>query len=219
MPLFMMYTFVVCGCLLGLQLLMDHPRVTAKPSHMAMMLLPVAVVICVVLRMCTHILGGPQDILLLFSVLFPFGLIALGVRGMKRQGQRVNRLMVALLVLFLLVIGYFTLFSRDGVTKSTILFDFYKIKRAFATGSAEPLGHVLLNIVLFLPFGFFLAGCCSGKSDKLLYVLVAAAVFTTSIESIQYVLRIGECDLEDLVANVLGAVLGWGGYKLFVKTK
>ena len=50
-------------------------------------------------------------------------------------------------------------------------------------------------------------------------MLVAGIVFTTSIESIQYALRIGECDLEDLVANVLGALLGWGGYKLFVKTK
>lgn len=219
MPLFMMYTFVVCGCLLGLQVLMDHPRVEAKPGHMALILLPVAVVICAVLRMCTHVLGGPQDILLLFSVIFPFGLIAMGVRGMKRHGQQVNKLMVALLVIFVLAIGYVTLFSRDGVTKNIILFDFYKIKRAFATGSVEPLGHVLENIALFMPLGFCLAGCCPKKSDKLLYVLVAGIVFTTSIESIQYVLHIGECDLEDLVANVLGALLGWGGYKLFVKTK
>ena len=219
MPLFMMYTFVVCGCLLGLQMLMDHPRVTAKPTHIALILLPVAVVICVVLRMCTHILGGPQDILLLFSVIFPFGLIAMGVRGLRRYGQRVNKLMVALFVVFLLVIGYITLFSRDGTSSTKILFGFYKIQSAFTTGSVEPLGHVLQNIALFLPFGFCMAGCCPKKSDRILYVLVAGIVFTTSIESIQYVLRIGECDLEDLVANALGAVLGWGGYKLFVKTK
>ena len=219
MPLFMMYTFVVCGCLLGLQMLMEHPRVATKPVHLAAILLPVAVVICVALRMCTHILGGPQDILRLFSVLFPFGLIALGVRGMKRCGQRVNRLMVALFVIFLLAIGYITLFSRDGTSSTKILFGFYKIRSAFTTGSVEPLGHVLQNIALFLPFGFCLAGCCPKKSDKLLYVLVAGIVFTTSIESIQYVLRIGECDLEDLVANALGALLGWGGYKLFMKTK
>ena len=219
MPLFMMYTFVVCGCLLSLQVLMDHPRVEAKPGLMALILLPVAVVICAVLRMCTHVLGGPQDILLLFSVIFPFGLIAMGIRGMKHHGQRVNKLMVALLAIFVLAIGYVTLFSRDGTSSTKILFGFYKIQHAFASGSVEPLGHVLLNIALFLPFGFCLAGCCHQKSDKLLYVLVAGIVFTTSIESIQYALRIGECDLEDLVANVLGALLGWGGYKLFVKTK
>lgn len=219
MPLFMMYSFVACGYMLGLQMLMDHPRIRVKHSHLALGLLPVAVLIGAVLRMCTHVLGGPQDILLLFSVAFPVGIIALGISGLRRYPQQVNRIMVLLFAAAVLAIGYVTLFSRDGTSSTKVLFGLYKIQRAFATGSVQPLGHVLLNIVLFLPFGFFMAGCCPGKSDKLLYVLACGFIFTTAIESSQYVLRIGECDLEDLLANAVGAVVGWGAYKLFVRTK
>lgn len=219
MPLFMMYSFVACGYMLGLQLMMSNPRIDVRPRQLAVILLPVAGMLSLVLHLCTQVLGGPEDILLLFSVLFPFAAIALGVMGMKRHGQRVNRVMVALFGAAILAIGYVTLFSRDGTSSTKVLFGFYKVQQAFTTGSFQPLEHVLMNIILFLPFGFLMTGCCPGKSDKLLYVLACAYIFTTSIEAIQYVLRIGECDLEDLVANVLGGVAGWGAYKLFVRTR
>lgn len=220
MPLFMMYSFVACGCMLALQLMLNNPRIAVKPLHLAAALLPVGVIICVVLRMCTHVLGGPQDILLLFSVLFPAGLVALGVSGMNRNGQRVSRVMAALLAVSLIAIGYMTLFSRDGTNSSIrIYFGLYKIKEAITTGSVQPLGHVFLNFVLFLPYGFFLSACCPGRSDKWLYLLASSFILTLSVESIQYVLRLGECDLEDVVANVAGAIGGFGGYKLFLKTK
>ena len=219
MPLFMMYSFVVCGCLLGLQLMLNNPRIRVKPLHLAAGLAPVALLICVVLRMCTHVLGGPQDILLLFSVLFPAALIGLGVSGLSRHGQKVNRVMVALLVLSLLAIGYMTLFSRDGSSRARILFSLYRIKTAITTGDLSLLEHVFLNVVLFMPYGFFLSACCPGKSDKWLYLLASGLILTLAVESIQYVLRLGECDLEDLLANVLGTLGGWGAYKLFMKTR
>lgn len=219
MPLFMMYSFVVCGCMLMLQLMLNNPRISVKPLPLAAGLAPVAVIICVVLRMCTHVLGGPQDILLLFSVLFPAALIGLGIAGMNRYGHRVSRLMVVLLVVSLLAIGYMTLFSRDGSSRSRILFSLYRIQTAITTGDLSLLGHVFLNFVLFMPYGFFLSACCPGKSDKWLYLLASGFILTLSIESIQYVLRLGECDLEDVVANVAGTLGGWGAYKLFMKTK
>lgn len=219
MPLFMMYSFVACGCMLALQLMLNNPRIAVKPLHLAGALLPVGVIICVVLRMCTHVLGGPQDILLLFSVLFPAALVALGISGMKRGGQQVNRVMVALLVVSLIAIGYMTLFSRDGSSRTRILFSLYRIQTAITTGDLSLLGHVFLNFVLFLPYGFFLSGCCPGRSDKWLYLLASGFILTLSVESIQYVLRLGECDLEDVIANVAGALGGWGAYKLFMKTK
>lgn len=220
MPLFMMYSFVACGYMLALQLLLGNPRIGVRPLQLAAALAPVALIICVVLRMCTHVLGGPQDILLLFSVLFPAALIALGISGMKRGGQRVNRVMVALLVVSLAAIGYMTLFSRDGSNSSVrILFGFYKIRKAITTGDLTQLGHVFLNLVLFLPYGFFLSGCCPGRSDRWLYLLASAMILTLSVESIQYVLRLGECDLEDVAANVAGAMCGWAGYRLFLKTR
>lgn len=219
MPLFMMYSFVVCGCMLVLQLLLNNPRISVKPLYLAAGLTPVAVIICVVLRMCTHVLGGPQDILLLFSVLFPAALVGLGIAGMNRYGHRVSRLMVVLLVVSLLAIGYMTLFSRDGSNRSRILFSLYRIQTAITTGDLSLLGHVFLNFVLFMPYGFFLSACCPGKSDKWLYLLASGFILTLSIESIQYVLRLGECDLEDVIANVAGTLGGWGAYRLFMKTK
>lgn len=219
MPLFMMYSFVFCAYLLAVQLLSNHRRIAVKPLRLALILLPAAMLVMVLLRMCTRVIGGPQDILLLFSVAFPIGLGAWGIYELLNKKNQVNWLMVILLIIFLLAIGYVTLFSRDGNSSTKIIFSLSRVRQAIRTGSVKPLEHLLLNILLFMPLGFALPGCCPGKSDKLIYLIVTGFVLTLSIESIQYVLRVGECDLEDVVGNVLGTLAGWGCFKLFVRTK
>lgn len=70
----------------------------------------------------------------------------------------------------------------------------------------------VLNVVLFLPFGFFLSLMynrhkCIGK------IIGAGILFSVSIEIIQMFGR-GATDINDLITNTAGACLGYYIYKL-----
>ena len=73
------------------------------------------------------------------------------------------------------------------------------------------------NILFFIPFGLlFPRGLIfpnqpwSGKTGRgLKPVLLSALVFSVSIETIQYVATLGVTELDDVICNTLGAVIGF----------
>ncbi|MCM1184693.1 MAG: VanZ family protein [Roseburia sp.] len=64
------------------------------------------------------------------------------------------------------------------------------------------------NIVCFMPFGMYLQW---KKQWKLKTIAVMGLFFSLCIEAMQYVLGTGVSELDDLILNTLGAVIGaWG---------
>ncbi|MBQ8555348.1 MAG: VanZ family protein [Clostridia bacterium] len=219
MPVFMICAFVLCAYMISLQMLADNPRVGGTPSQRRVLLLAVTGVLLGVLLMCCHALGSSDEVLMLLTLLLPCAAVYLGLQGLRRHADALNRPMTVLFILSVLAVCVVTLFSRDGTSSTKVLFGLYKVQQAIATGSLQPLGHVVQNIVLFLPFGFLLTAACPGKRGMLLMVVAYGLLFSTAIESLQYLLSIGECDLEDILANVLGAAAGSGLMRLFVRTR
>ncbi len=66
---------------------------------------------------------------------------------------------------------------------------------------------VLGNIIWFLPFGFFLRWLWREWSWK--GCLLLSAVLSLSIEISQWLLGSGISDVDDLIFNVSGALIGW----------
>lgn len=64
------------------------------------------------------------------------------------------------------------------------------------------------NIVLFIPFGLLF------PLRKWKIVLLSALLFSISIESIQYFMGLGLCELDDVICNTIGAMLGFGTWFL-----
>lgn len=71
----------------------------------------------------------------------------------------------------------------------------------------------LLNVVLFLPFGFLLPLIWPEK-DKFWKVLLAGAAFSMLIELSQ-LLNIRNSDIDDLLLNTLGTVVGFVLYRRY----
>ncbi|MEO6637349.1 MAG: VanZ family protein [Ginsengibacter sp.] len=71
------------------------------------------------------------------------------------------------------------------------------------------------NILLFVPFSVILI--TAFKLIKLRFILLWAAVVSISIEITQYVFQIGFPDIDDVILNVTGALLGFFIYKIFLK--
>lgn len=73
----------------------------------------------------------------------------------------------------------------------------------------------LLNIAMFVPLGVFLP--LAAKPFRRWYRMLAAGAGTSLIiEAIQYLLGRGQADVDDLICNTLGAMLGYCLCMLFV---
>ena len=68
------------------------------------------------------------------------------------------------------------------------------------------------NIGWFVPFGFMLTALL--KKKVFIKVVTLGFTFSFSIEMLQYVFRKGVAELDDLILNVFGAVLGYFLYRL-----
>lgn len=72
------------------------------------------------------------------------------------------------------------------------------------------------NMLLFMPFGFMLPLCFRKGTDiknSLFYVIM----FSFFIEFFQNIFHVGIFDIDDIILNVMGGVIGFGVYKLLLK--
>lgn len=72
------------------------------------------------------------------------------------------------------------------------------------------------NVVMFVPLGVFLPLCWKKQQRLWAFLLTAVAVIVL-IELIQLVTLLGTCDVDDLILNMVGVLLGWIGWKIAAK--
>ncbi|MBO5130487.1 MAG: VanZ family protein [Oscillospiraceae bacterium] len=72
------------------------------------------------------------------------------------------------------------------------------------------------NIIMFIPLGFFLPLVIS-RLRRLWRVILATAAIITLVEITQLLTLMGSCDIDDLILNVIGAVVGYGLFRLIAK--
>ncbi len=73
--------------------------------------------------------------------------------------------------------------------------------------------NLVYNVAAFLPFGILVPLLRRGTRYLLITVL-SAALFSLFLEGIQLVTLLGEFDVDDILLNSLGAVLGMAGFGL-----
>ena len=71
--------------------------------------------------------------------------------------------------------------------------------------------HTIGNLIWFVPLGWMLRG------KRPWTALLAGAALSAFIEIMQYLLMTGTTDVDDILLNALGALLGWGIGRLWKK--
>ena len=92
---------------------------------------------------------------------------------------------------------------------------FYSYKEAWNHFSAREWRNIILNIMMFVPFGFLLP-LVSKKFQVFWKTYLAGFLFTFLIEMIQLLFNLGICELDDFMNNTVGAMIGYGFYRLCV---
>ena len=82
--------------------------------------------------------------------------------------------------------------------------------RAALQGNASLQEEVILNILLYVPLGYLLHYAC----PKLKWWMVILTGFLMSglTEMIQLIFKLGLCEVDDLISNTVGTVIGVGAY-------
>lgn len=139
---------------------------------------------------------------------------------MKKKREWIKRLSWIIFIIYLAGMAYFLFFSeelhRSGSSEYRYnLTLFQEIRRAVYCLQRGNIQYFLLNVVMnvaaFAPFGFFLP-IISPKNRKFLNILLLSGELTLAIELLQLLFKVGIFDVDDLVMNTLGGVLGYVVY-------
>lgn len=214
MQLAMVAILLLCGYFYLYQAV---ARRTANKSSLvviAIVLLGVYLLITVPVVMIISDLGDISFVL--FGVLLLLSCIVLfaGLYGIMRDFRKIHKGMLMLFILYTLMIAYITIFSREEGHSTDVLLTFDSVREAIDTHSLEPLQHVILNAAMFIPLGMLFPLIRPGVLDKFSYVAPLGMMMTTLIEATQMLLKKGQCDIEDIVANTLGTIIGLVLFKI-----
>lgn len=89
------------------------------------------------------------------------------------------------------------------------LIPFLAHKKAFICGDEKELFQILCNIVMFIPFGVLFPIWKEEMVRNVFYLLKYAFYFSFGIELLQLMTKIGCFEIDDMINNVLGAVMGY----------
>lgn len=86
------------------------------------------------------------------------------------------------------------------------------------SSNADFIRHALINLVgnvaMFVPLGF-LVPCIWEKTGKLGWHFLCMAMTIVSVELLQLAAKLGTCDVDDLLLNLIGTAIGFGLFKLW----
>lgn len=134
-------------------------------------------------------------------------------------------------ILYMACILFVTLGMRSYDDESVIVTDLFspyqKIAGVFVRGyhkggwrevlrriinNNAPLESVILNVLLFIPFGYILP-CASNFTNDFRKVVGIGSALSLFIETTQLITHLGWFDVSDIIHNGLGAMIGYWLYK------
>ena len=115
-------------------------------------------------------------------------------------GRKIN---ILLLIAYLAFIVYMTLMHRETAESSIIPELFWSYKQFFT--DPEIRWEILYNIFLFIPLGTML-----GRVFRRWQVVFLPIVIAVGIEVMQYCMGTGICEIDDVISNGIGGLIGYG---------
>ena len=111
------------------------------------------------------------------------------------------------------VIFYMTVYTRGESAEEAV----FKPFQSFQDAKIQPelYRSMLMNVFLFVPLGMSLPFALSWRRCACIFTVILAALFSAGIEYLQYHYALGKCEVDDVIMNTLGALVGTIAYWLF----
>lgn len=119
---------------------------------------------------------------------------------------------VAILIVLLVILYCSTvIYRKNGVETGINLMPFWSYF-AIMDGKEQMVLEKILNVLVYIPIGF-LCGIVF-KEKKLKYTIIVGVASSALIEISQYLFGKGFAELDDVIHNTLGCLIGYGMYLL-----
>lgn len=157
-----------------------------------------------VLNLLTNAIAKVWPMLTIFMVV----LIAIRVSYIRINHERFvfyKEFLNLLFVVYALILFQLLTDTEINTTGGLNLVPFTEMFR-YKVGTPLFYSNVVGNILIFLPFGYFVSGYV--KATKISHILFISAIGSLTVELVQ--LQIGRSfDIDDIILNVIGAVAGF----------
>ena len=135
----------------------------------------------------------------------------------KRVGEKLDKkrlLILSMFIIYGVVVLGVTMLSRGNYYGNNKIYPlFYSYKDAWNDFSKTEWRNIILNICMFVPLGIFIP-LVSEKTKRFWIVYLLGAGITCCIECFQLVTKRGVFELDDLLGNTAGTMIGYGIYRL-----
>ncbi len=164
-------------------------------------------------NMMIDVLRDTWPILVICSIIF----VSMRIVYLVKSDKKIYIHKELLMFLFgIYIMCLFTVVTYQDVESYGNNFTPFKEMFRYTLGSNLFIKNVIGNMVMFMPYGFFTGYFL--KINKVSVVLLLSMLVSTSIEVIQgYIGRV--FDIDDIILNVIGSIIGFLIYKLFNKIK
>lgn len=138
--------------------------------------------------------------------------MGLGVYKMWRKEKVKIVPASVLLIIYIEILMQTAFFSREPGSRKQIELNL------FGTWGETSVAHAYFveNIIMFIPFGV-LVPMVFKQMQKMRICVLVGFLFSCVIEISQLITRRGFCQLDDIVTNTAGTMLGWLIWKLLDK--
>lgn len=145
--------------------------------------------------------------------IFVISVVALFFLYGKKTSWR--KVVLLLLVEYVILIYCSTVFIRLTIESNQhYITPFWSYVRYFQGGRDDLIAEIIMNILVFLPVGFLLG--CAFKSFKCRHVLMFGLALSSSIETLQLFLNRGVAEVDDIINNTVGCLIGFSMYQLLL---
>lgn len=122
-----------------------------------------------------------------------------------------NEIFNLLFIIYVLLLFELLTGTENSYGSGINIIPFKEIMR-YEFGSKMFIYNVLGNILIFVPFGYFISRYV--KPKKILPIIVDALITSVTVETVQ--LKIGRSfDIDDIILNIVGAIIGYFVYIAF----
>lgn len=143
-----------------------------------------------------------------FSLFCIGTIILIIIKGFKK-GVRYSYILA--LIEYVVLIFLSTVFCRT--TRAVREYDWHPLwsYQVVENGWSELLAQNLMNVLVFVPIGILMG--LAFNNTKWWIVLLVGLILSVGIEATQYVFMKGFSEVDDVIHNTFGAVIGYGFFK------
>ena len=124
----------------------------------------------------------------------------------NKEAKRVRTLGKVLFILYIFFLVYF-LFLSDWYGREGVMEDYHYILYRNQLGTFAVFSNLFGNILIFMPYGYFLT--MAGKRKSFFRTLFYSMGLSLGVEVMQLLTKVGSFDVDDILLNTVGGVLGF----------